>query len=141
MELTICEMYDFSENDSKSQLQSNKQNKKLAKAESKQSQETTDKHEKPLPAKQKEVYIDGLHEGQFVAFHVTDDKVISAKVIALCSDLNRIMVQTKRGMTFNIAKTAIIWVKTNATDKWPHGVYVLLKGKGFKKNETQPSTR
>lgn len=70
-------------------------------------------------------YIDTCPIGTVVAFRIAE-KVKSAKIVKRNRDKKRLKVQTSYGREFHIDYSDVVWVKLN--NRWPRGVYNLLKG-------------
>lgn len=85
--------------------------------------ETAKKVKETNEAKSDNEYINRLATNQIVAFKV-GNYVISGKTIEVGKT---VLIETKNGRKFRIAKDGIIWVKTGT--RWPRFVYDLLKGK------------
>ena len=70
-------------------------------------------------------YIDCCPIGTVVAFRIAE-KVKSAKIVKRNKAHKRLKVQTTYGKEFVIDYSDVVWVKLN--NRWPRGVYNLLKG-------------
>lgn len=70
-------------------------------------------------------YIDTCPIGTVVAFRIAE-KVKSAKIVKRNRKHQRLKVQTTYGKEFVIDYSDVVWVKLN--NRWPRGVYNLLKG-------------
>lgn len=70
-------------------------------------------------------YIDCCPIGTVVAFRIAE-KVKSAKIVKRNKKRQRLKVQTTYGKEFVIDYSDVVWVKLN--NRWPRGVYNLLKG-------------
>ena len=76
---------------------------------------------------QKMAYIENAEIGFLVAFKLPNGKVKSAKIIRKSKSQRMFLLETGYGATFLISYDDVIWVRTG--DRWPRGVYELLKGK------------
>ena len=72
-------------------------------------------------------YVERAEIGALVAFKLPDGKVKSAKVINRSSSKRKLKLETQYGAQFIISYEDVLWVRTGP--RWPHGVYLLLKGK------------
>lgn len=87
--------------------------------------------------KSQDDYINNIEVGMIIAFKVSPDKAISAKVEDIDYDiknenegsvlrtLNTAYCRTKNGIEYKVPRKAIIWVKTGA--RWPRGIFLQLK--------------
>lgn len=81
-------------------------------------------------------YVERAEIGALVAFKLPDGKVKSAKIINRSSSKRKLKLETQYGAQFIIAYEDVLWVRTGP--RWPHGVYLLLKGKA---NANEDQTR
>lgn len=65
--------------------------------------------------------------GTIIAFSDQNGKVRSAKIVEKFSEDEKFEVVTAYGKEFTITYSDVVWVKTG--DRWPRGVYDLLKGR------------
>lgn len=72
-------------------------------------------------------YVETAPVGSIVAFRDERGKVKSAKIINRSSANRLLKLETVYKKEYIVSYDDIIWVKTN--DRWPRGVYNLLKGK------------
>ena len=80
-------------------------------------------------------YINNIDIGMIIAFKVSPDKAISAKVEDIDYDtekegsdsrtLTTVYCRTKNGIEYKVPRKAIIWVKTGT--RWPRGIFLQLK--------------
>lgn len=70
-------------------------------------------------------YIDTCPIGTVVAFRIAE-KVKSAEIVKRNRQHKRLKVRTAYGKEFVIDYEDVVWVKLN--NRWPRGVYNLLKG-------------
>ena len=80
-------------------------------------------------------YINNIDIGMIIAFKVSPDKAISAKVENIDYDtekegitsrtLTTVYCRTKNGIEYKVPRKAIIWVKTGT--RWPRGIFLQLK--------------
>lgn len=80
-------------------------------------------------------YINNIDIGMTIAFKVSPDKAISAKVEDIDYDtekegpdsrtLTTVYCRTKNGIEYKVPRKAIIWVKTGT--RWPRGIFLQLK--------------
>ena len=71
-------------------------------------------------------YIEQAEMGAMVAFRLPNGKVKSAKLINRSVKNRKVKLETSYGKVFVVKYEDVIWVRTN--DRWPRGVYNLLKG-------------
>ena len=71
-------------------------------------------------------YIEQAEIGTMVAFMLPNGKVKSAKLINRSVKNRKIKVETSYGKQFVVSYDDVVWVRTN--DRWPRGVYNMLKG-------------
>lgn len=64
--------------------------------------------------------------GTLVAFKISENKAIAAKIIYKENSKGLLKVETEYGAVFRISFYDVIWVKTGK--RWPRKVYELLKG-------------
>lgn len=77
-------------------------------------------------SEEKYKYVSTAEIGVIVAFKDQSGKVRSAKVINKSSSGEKLKVVTAYGKEFVVPYGDVVWVKTG--DRWPRGVYDLLKG-------------
>lgn len=80
-------------------------------------------------------YINNIDIGMIIAFKVSPDKAISAKVEDIdyntekegsdSRTLTTVYCRTKNGIEYKVPRKAIIWVKTGT--RWPRGIFLQLK--------------
>ena len=93
--------------------------------------EVEDKDEKKstnVDMSQKMPYIENVEIGALVAFKLSNGKVKSAKIAKKSSTKRRLKLETEYGATYITSYDDVIWVRTG--NRWPRGVYKLLKGLG-----------
>lgn len=73
-------------------------------------------------------YVENATIGTLVAFKQEVGKVKSAKIIKKSTKNRKLKVETAYGAQYIISYDDVIWVRT--TQRWPKGVYQLLKGIG-----------
>ena len=91
--------------------------------------EVEDKDEKKstnVDMGQKMPYIENAEIGALVAFKLSNGKVKSAKIVKKSSAKRRLKLETEYGATYIASYDDVIWVRTG--NRWPRGVYKLLKG-------------
>lgn len=93
--------------------------------------EVGSKEEKKLASvdvdmKQKMPYIEAAEVGTIVAFRLPNGKVKSAKIVKKSTKKRRFMLETDYGASYVVNYEDIVWVRTG--QRWPRGVYELLKG-------------
>lgn len=71
-------------------------------------------------------FIENAAIGTIVAFRLPNGKVKSAKIIKRSIANRKLMVETSYGVQYVIKYDNVVWVR--AGDRWPSGVYRLLKG-------------
>lgn len=71
-------------------------------------------------------YVENADIGTIVAFKPEVGKVKSAKIIKKSTKNRKLKLETSYGAQFVISYDDVIWVKT--TQRWPRGVYNMLKG-------------
>ncbi len=71
-------------------------------------------------------YIEGAEIGTIVAFKPDVGKVKSAKIIKRSIKNRKLKVETAYGTQYIISFDDVLWVKTS--NRWPRGVFRLLKG-------------
>ena len=79
-----------------------------------------------IDVERKVPYIEQAEIGTMVAFMLPNGKVKSAKLITRSVKNRRIKVETSYGKQFVVSYDDVVWVRTN--DRWPRGVYNMLKG-------------
>ena len=93
--------------------------------------EVEDKDEKKstnVDMGQKMPYIENAEIGALVAFKLSNGKVKSAKIAKKSSAKRRLKLETEYGANYIASYDDVIWVRTG--NRWPRGVYKLLKGLG-----------
>ena len=75
---------------------------------------------------QKMPYIEQAAIGTIVAFRLANGKVKSAMIIKKSTKNRCFMVETEYKAQYVVDYENVIWVRTG--DRWPRGVYRLLKG-------------
>lgn len=93
------------------------------------------------PKKPQSEYINNIEVGMIIAFKISENKAISAKVekISRGSDsegISMVYCRTKNGIEYKVPRKAIIWVKTGT--RWPRGIFLQLK-KGSDDNRKEES--
>ena len=74
-------------------------------------------------------HVENAQIGAIVAFKDEKGKVRSAKIVKRSSQKKRkLKLQTAYGLDFVVSYDDIVWVRTG--DRWPRGIYNLLKGIG-----------
>lgn len=71
-------------------------------------------------------YVKTAEKGTIMAFRLPNGKVKSAKMIERSLKREKLKMETAYGRQFVISFSDVIWVKTG--DRWPRGVFNLLKG-------------
>ena len=71
-------------------------------------------------------YIEQAEMGAIIAFTLPNGKVKSAKLINRSTKNKKVKLETSYGKVFIVPYENVIWVRTN--DRWPRGVYNMLKG-------------
>lgn len=79
-----------------------------------------------IDVERKVPYIEQAEIGTMVAFMLPNGKVKSAKLINRSVKNRKIKVETSYGKQFVVSYDDVVWVRTN--DRWPRGVYNMLKG-------------
>lgn len=79
-----------------------------------------------IDVERKVPYIEQAEIGTMVAFVLPNGKVKSAKLINRSVKNRKIKVETSYGKQFVVSYDDVVWVRTN--DRWPRGVYNMLKG-------------
>lgn len=80
-------------------------------------------------------YVETAPVGSIVAFRDKNGKVKSAKIINRSTPKRLLMLETVYRREYIVSYDDIIWVKTN--ERWPRGVYKLLKGEDGAENVGQ----
>lgn len=75
---------------------------------------------------QKLQYVENAKIGALIAFKLPDGKVKSAKVTNKSTKNKKLRAETEYGATYIVPYEDVLWVRTG--DRWPKGVYRLLKG-------------
>ncbi len=84
---------------------------------------------------QKMPYIESAEIGALVAFKLANGKVKSAKITKKSSANRKLKLETEYGAIYIASYDDVIWVRTG--NRWPRGVYKLLKGLGENEIEKQ----
>lgn len=79
-----------------------------------------------IDMEQKMPYIEQAAIGTIIAFRLPNGKVKSAKIIKRSTKNRRFMVETEYNAQYVVEYDNVVWVR--AGDRWPKGVYRLLKG-------------
>lgn len=79
-----------------------------------------------IDMEQKMPYIEQAAIGTIIAFRLPNGKVKSAKIIKRSTKNRRFMVETEYNAQYVVEYDNVVWVRTG--DRWPRGVYKLLKG-------------
>ena len=79
-----------------------------------------------IDMEQKMPYIEQAAIGTIIAFRLPNGKVKSAKIIKRSTKNRRFMVETEYNAQYVVESDNVVWVRTG--DRWPKGVYRLLKG-------------
>ena len=79
-----------------------------------------------IDMEQKMPYIEQAAIGTIIAFRLPNGKVKSAKIIKKSTKNRRLMVETEYNAQYVVEYDNVVWVRTG--DRWPRGVYKLLKG-------------
>ena len=79
-----------------------------------------------IDMEQKMPYIEQAAIGTIIAFRLPNGKVKSAKIIKKSTKNRRFMVETEYNAQYVVEYDNVVWVRTG--DRWPRGVYKLLKG-------------
>ena len=79
-----------------------------------------------IDVERKVPYIEQAEIGTMVAFTLPNGKVKSAKLINRSVKNRKIKLETSYGKQFVVSYDDVVWVRTN--DRWPRGVYNMLKG-------------
>lgn len=72
-------------------------------------------------------YVAEAPIGSIVAFVTEDGKYKSAKIINRSSKRSVLKLRTSYGKEFQVPYQSVLWVKSG--ERWPRGIYNLLKGK------------
>lgn len=88
--------------------------------------ETEEGKEVVIDMVKKMPFIENAAIGTIVAFRLPNGKVKSAKIIKRSTPNRKLMVETSYGVQYVIKYDDVVWVR--AGDRWPSGVYRLLKG-------------
>lgn len=75
---------------------------------------------------QKTQYIETAEIGTIVAFKLPNGKVKSAKIIRRSSSKKRFLLETNYGDQYIVPYDDVVWVRYG--NRWPRGIYNLLKG-------------
>ena len=75
---------------------------------------------------QKMPYIEQAALGTIIAFRLPNGKVKSAKIVKKSTKNRRFMVETEYNAQYVVDYDNVVWVRTG--NRWPRGVYKLLKG-------------
>ena len=75
---------------------------------------------------QKMSYIENIEIGTIIAFRLSNGKVKSAKVTRKSTKNRKLKLETDYGAEYIISYNDVVWVRTG--NRWPKGVYRLLKG-------------
>lgn len=73
-------------------------------------------------------HVENAQIGAIVAFKDEKGKVRSAKIVKRSSQKRKLKLQTAYGLDFVVSYDDIVWVRNG--DRWPRGIYNLLKGIG-----------
>ncbi len=73
-------------------------------------------------------YIENAEIGALVAFRLSNGKVKSAKIAKKSSAKRKLKLETEYGATYIVSYDDVVWIRTG--NRWPRGVYKLLKGLG-----------
>lgn len=79
-----------------------------------------------IDMEQKMPYIEQAAIGTIIAFRLPNGKVKSAKIIKKSTKNRRFMVETEYNAQYVVDYDNVVWVRTG--NRWPRGVYKLLKG-------------
>lgn len=79
-----------------------------------------------IDMEQKLPYIEQAAIGTIIAFRLPNGKVKSAKIIKKSTKNRRFMVETEYNAQYVVDYDNVVWVRTG--NRWPRGVYKLLKG-------------
>ena len=80
-------------------------------------------------------YIEEAAIGSIVAFKIDESKAKSAKIVQKSSKKRKLKLETEYGATFIVPYESVVWVKTG--NRWPRGVYEMLKGSSNEKEEVK----
>ena len=80
-------------------------------------------------------YIEEAVIGSIVAFKIDESKAKSAKIVQKSSKKRKLKLETEYGATFIVPYESVVWVKTG--NRWPRGVYEMLKGSSNEKEEVK----
>lgn len=86
-----------------------------------------DKEELQIDRDQKDSYIDKAEVGAIVAFYDENGKARSAAIKNKSTKNKKLKVETEFGREFIVPYDKVMWVKTK--NRWPKGVYDILKGR------------
>ena len=83
-----------------------------------------------VPKKPQSEYINNIEVGMIIAFKISENKAISAKVEKISrgpdsEGISMAYCRTKNGIEYKVPRKAIIWVKTGT--RWPRGIFLQLK--------------
>lgn len=93
------------------------------------------------PKKTQDDYINNIEIGMIIAFKVSENRAISAKVETIDyekGNVTKVYCKTRNGIEYEVPRAAIVWVKTGA--RWPKMIFVMLKGKDYKENYIKENT-
>lgn len=82
----------------------------------------------------KDSYIEKVKLGCLVAFKTNNGRVKSAKIIKRSLKERMLLLETEYKSIYKISFDDVLWVKTG--NRWPKGIYELLKGRA-KLNEKE----
>lgn len=81
-----------------------------------------------IPKKDRNEYIDAIEVGIIIAFALSENKAMSAKVENIKKENGKVVqvvCVAKDNKKYKVPREAILWVKTGA--RWPKGVYEKFK--------------
>ena len=76
----------------------------------------------------KEEYIENANIGTLVAFVDENGKARTAAIVNRSTKSKKIKVETEFGREFIVPYDKVLWVR-GKNERWPKGVYNMLKGK------------
>ena len=82
----------------------------------------------------KDGYIEKVNLGCLVAFKISNGKVKSAKIMKRSIKERMLLLETEYKSVYKVSFDDVLWVKTG--NRWPKGIYELLKGR-VKLNEEE----
>ena len=78
-------------------------------------------------AKDTDAYVLNAAIGTLVAFKIQGRKPNTGKIVKRSVERRMLLLETQYGKKYKVPFADVLWVKTG--ERWPRGVYNLLKGK------------